>query len=165
MAVTASPHVHRHLARKLQALGLLVAETRVTERTSRGTDRGDPGGRGPGHPIAGTAIPGTGRDCLSSTLLPTLKVFLRDTGAGGTDQLAAAALVHPIGCTKGRRSRWEETLADHPPRQSQMPTPVKPLPPLLRDADLKSVTLGALSAAAGKRIRELQLRAVWCPAL
>ncbi|MFO1459857.1 MAG: TrkA C-terminal domain-containing protein [Verrucomicrobiota bacterium] len=35
---------------------------------------------------------------------------------------------------------------------------MKPLPPLLRDADLKSVTLGALSAAAGKRIRELQLR-------
>jgi CPA2 family monovalent cation:H+ antiporter-2 len=49
----------------------------------------------------------------------------------------------------------QETLAQEPPR----PDPVTaPLPSVLREADLETVSLAANSPAIGQRIRELQLR-------
>jgi CPA2 family monovalent cation:H+ antiporter-2 len=50
----------------------------------------------------------------------------------------------------------KETLAQAP---APLPEAVsKPLPPLLREADLQAVTINAGSPVAGKLIRELQLR-------
>jgi monovalent cation:H+ antiporter-2, CPA2 family len=49
-----------------------------------------------------------------------------------------------------------ETLAQQPPPEAQ--PPAVPLPSLLRDADLESVMVAPDSPAAGRLIRELQLR-------
>jgi len=141
-------------SRKLQALGLLLAEVKVTEAAA--------GAHTPVIrtiveqvvPIAGTVMLGLFILVLSSTLLPTFKVLIV--------LLVLIALVSWL----LRRSfikiyaraqiALEETLASPPvPRQHNTTTT---LPSLLREADLETVGVTSKSNAVGKRIRELQLR-------
>lgn len=141
-------------SRKLRALGLLLAEVKVTEAAA--------GAHTPlirtiveqAVPIAGTIMLGLFTLLLSSTLLPTFKVLFV--------LLILIALVSWL----LRRSfikiyaraqiALEETLASPPvPRQRNT---ANPLPPLLCEADLETVNVTAKSAVIGKRIRELQLR-------
>lgn len=155
VAVIASLPMFIATSRKLQALGLLVAETRVTEKAAGERTAAIRAVVAQVIPITGTAILGLVVIVLSSTLLPTLKVFLGMLVlAGLISWLLRRSFIRVY---SKAQIALEETLADRPPSEPE-PAPPKPLPPLLRDADLKSVTLGALSPAAGKRLRELQLR-------
>jgi monovalent cation:H+ antiporter-2, CPA2 family len=141
-------------ARKLQALGLLIAETKVTEAAA--------GLRAPAIralvaqviPIAGTVALGLYILVLSSALLPPLKVLII--------LLLLVALVawllwrSFIKVYSKAQVALFETLVQQPlPAQDR---PASALPSLLREADLESVHIGADSPAAGRLIRELQLR-------
>jgi CPA2 family monovalent cation:H+ antiporter-2 len=142
--------------RKLQALGLLVAELKVSptaagERTAaiRAVIA---------HLIPGAGIVALGLYvlALSSAVLPPLKVLL--------------LLLIVVGLVTGLLWRsfiriyakaqvtLEQTFAN-PPAPRHEPPPA-PLPSILRDADLETVSVASSSAAAGKLIRELRLRTV-----
>jgi CPA2 family monovalent cation:H+ antiporter-2 len=141
--------------RKLQAIGLLVAETKVTEAAA--------GKRTPAIravvaqvvPIAGTIVLGLYVIVLSSTLLPSLKMFI-----------VLLILIAIISWFLRRsfvraysQAQWalEETFSQSP---TASPDPKQAhLPPVLRDANLETVVITARSPAVGKLIRELQLRA------
>jgi CPA2 family monovalent cation:H+ antiporter-2 len=142
-------------ARKLQALGLLIAETRVTEAAA--------GDRAPAIrafvaqavPIVGTVVLGLYVLVLSAALLPPFKVLI-----------VLLVLVGLISWLLWRsfirvysRAQFalQETLARAPAPQHDYAAPPV-LHSLLREADVESVALGAESPAAGKRIRELELR-------
>jgi CPA2 family monovalent cation:H+ antiporter-2 len=140
--------------RKLQALGLLIAETKVSEAAA--------GKRTPAIraivaqfiPIAGTVILGLYIIVLSSTLLPTFEVFL---------VLLVLVLIITwllrrsfIRVYSKAQVALEETFAQPPPTR---PVSAAPFPPLLHEANLERVPIAAESAAAGRLIRELQLRA------
>lgn len=140
--------------RKLQALGLLVAETRVTQAAA-----GEHAGAiravvAQVIPIAGTLGLGMLVLALSSTLLPTFKVLLV--------LLAIVALVawlmwrSFIRIYSKAQAALRETFAQPPAPRSEG-APAK-LPSLLREANLESVTLALSSPAVGKLIRELELR-------
>ncbi|MFT3829287.1 MAG: cation:proton antiporter [Opitutaceae bacterium] len=136
--------------RKLQALGLLIAETKVSEHLA--------GARAPAIrsivagtiPIAGTIILVLYMLALSSTLLPPVPVLL-----------ALLVVVAALGWGLRRsfsrlysraQGAIEETFA------TPAAEPPKTLPPLLREANLATVTIGPESPAAGHLIRELALR-------
>jgi len=140
--------------RKLQALGLLIAELKVKESAA--------GERTPVIraiiaqviPIAGTAFLGLYVLILSSALLPTFKVML------------VLLLLVAIISWMLRRSFIKvyskaqvallDTLAQSPAsHRDQAPSS---LPSLLREADLETVAIAADSPAVGKLIRELELR-------
>ncbi|MBL9174215.1 MAG: cation:proton antiporter [Verrucomicrobiales bacterium] len=155
VAVIASLPMFIATSRKLQALGLLVAETRVTEKAAGERTAAIRAIVAQVVPITGTAILGLVVIVLSSTLLPTIKVFLGMLVlAGLISWLLRRSFIRVY---SKAQIALEETLAEHPPAEPE-PVPAKPLPPLLREADLKTITLGALSPAAGRRIRDLQLR-------
>ncbi len=140
--------------RKLQALGLLVAELKVSpaaagERTAaiRAVIA---------HLIPGAGIVALGLYvlALSSTVLPPLKVLL--------------LLLIIVGLVTGLLWRsfikiyaraqvaLEQTFArPSPPRHEPAPAT---LPGILREANLDTVSVAAASAADGKLIRELRLR-------
>jgi CPA2 family monovalent cation:H+ antiporter-2 len=141
-------------ARKLQALGLLVAETKVTEAAAGERTAAIRAVVAQGVPIAGTVALGLFVVVLSSALLPGFKVLIV--------LLAIVALItwrlwrSFIKVYSKAQVALQETFAQTPER----PHEVKPvvLPPVLRDADLETVTLSADSPVAGKLIRELELR-------
>jgi len=141
-------------ARKLQALGLLIAETKVTEAAA--------GARAPAIrafvaqavPIAGTVVLGLYVLVLSSALLPPLKVLMVLLVLVG---LVAWLLWRSfIKVYSKAQVALLETLAPQP--QPDVGQTLAALPSLLREAGLHTVSLGANSPAAGKLIRELQLR-------
>lgn len=141
-------------ARKLQALGLLIAEMKVKESAAGERTAAIRAVVAQVIPIAGTVILGLYVLILSSTLLPNLKVMLA--------LLLVAALLSWllrrsfIKVYSKAQVALEETFAQSPP-----PKPIhapSPLPSLLREADLATITIGADSWAVGKLIRELQLR-------
>jgi CPA2 family monovalent cation:H+ antiporter-2 len=138
--------------RKLQALGLLVAELKVSpaaagERTAaiRAVIA---------HLIPGAGIVALGLYvlALSSAVLPPLKVLV--------------LLLIVVGLVTGLLWRsfikiyaraqvaLQQTFAQPSPTRHE---PV-PLPGILRDADLDTVSVATASAAAGRLIRELRLR-------
>lgn len=140
--------------RKLQALGLLLAETRVTEAAA--------GERTPAIravvaqvvPIAGTIALGLFLLVLSSALLPTFKVLLL--------LIAIVAFVTWLlwrsfikVYTKAQVALHETLSEPALPHHSDTATA---LTPLLREADLETFTLSTGTPAAGKLIRELELR-------
>ena len=153
-AVTVSLPMFIATSRKLQALGLLVAETRVTDAAA--------GKHAPAIraivaqfiPIAGTVMLGLYVIVLSSALLPTFKVFV--------GLLVLAAFISLLLRRSFIRvySRAQVALEE---TFSQAPVPndaaSDALPSLLREADLETVTIPPGSAAEGRLIRELQLRA------
>ncbi len=141
--------------RKLQALGLLIAELKVTDAAAGVNAKAIRALVAQIIPIAGAIVLGLFAMVLSSALLPTFNLLIV--------MLMLAGLISWV----LRRSfikvyakaqvALEETFAD-------APTPVEhaapaPLPSLLREANLETLAIAEHSSAAGKLIRELQLRA------
>lgn len=140
--------------RKLQALGLLVAETKVTEAAAGERTAAIRALVAQVVPIAGTVALGLFVLVLSSALLPTFKVLLV--------LLAIVAYLtwrlwrSFIKVYAKAQVALQETLAQPPPpRPGSAPAT---LPALLREADLETVTLAVGSPAVGRLIRELELR-------
>ncbi len=140
--------------RKLQALGLLVAELKVShaaagERTAaiRSVIA---------HLIPGAGIVALGLYvlALSSAVLPPLKVLLLLLIIVGL--LTGLLWRSFIKIYARAQVALEQTFAQPPaPRHEQASAP---LPSILRDANLDTVSVPGTSAAAGKLIRELRLR-------
>ena len=140
--------------RKLQAVGLLVAETKVTEAAAGERTAAIRAIVAQVIPFSGIAALGLLVLILSSTLLPPLKVLF--------------VLLIVVGLITWLLWRWfirvyskaqialQETFAQTPPPRATHQH--EALPPLLREADLETVTVAPGSPAAGKLIRELQLR-------
>jgi monovalent cation:H+ antiporter-2, CPA2 family len=140
--------------RKLQAFGLLIAETKVNEALAGERTAAIRAVVAQVVPLAGAAVLVMFVLALSSTLLPNWEVF-------GV-LLAIVALVtwllwrSFIRIYSKAQAALEETLAQPPaPRP---PDPSSLLPSLLRNADLETVTIAPDSAVVGKLIRELELR-------
>ena len=141
-------------SRKLQALGLLIAETKVTEAAAGERTAAIRAVVAQVIPIAGTVVLGLFVLGASSALLPTFNVLLVLLVVVGLDHLAALAFVHQgllesAGGLAGNLRATARAPAVH--RAAALPS-------LLREADLETVTLAADSPAAGKLIRELELR-------
>ena len=141
-------------SRKLQALGMLIAETRVTKAAAGERTAAIQSIVAQVITVAGTALLGFYVLVLTSTLLPSLRVLI-----------VLLALIALIGwllrrsfirvCSKAQIA-LQETLSQVPPVD---PTPVAvALPSLLREANLEKVEITSASPAAGKLIHELQLR-------
>jgi CPA2 family monovalent cation:H+ antiporter-2 len=140
-------------ARKLQALGLLVAETKVTEAAAGERTAAIRAVVAQIVPVAGIIGLGLFVLVLSSTILPTFKVLLV--------LLALLVLITLLLWRSFIRVYAKAQVAlQETFKQTPTPRPVEstPLPPLLREADLQAVTLATGSPAAGKLIRELELR-------
>jgi CPA2 family monovalent cation:H+ antiporter-2 len=140
--------------RKLQALGLLVAETRVTAAAAGERTAAIRAIVANVVPAAGVAILGFFILVLSSTLLPSLPVLLV--------LLVILALTTwllwraSIRIYSKAQIALKETFAQPPPSRPH-DTPAA-LQSLVRDADLEAVSIKQNSPAAGKLIRELELR-------
>lgn len=141
--------------RKLEALGLLLAELKVSEAAAGKRTGAIRAVVAQVVPIAGMATLGLLVLVLSSTLLPSLHILLV--------LLAIVACVtwllwrSFIKVYSKAQVALSETLAQAPAPRMEPHLPVA-LPTLLREADLETVTLAADSPAAGKLIRELELR-------
>ncbi len=141
-------------SKKLQALGLLIAETRVTESAAGDRTTAIRAVVAQIIPIVGTVILGLYVIMLSSALLPTFKVFLVLLFLVGLISLLLRRSF--IRVYAKAQFALQETLSKPPAsRLEHAPTA---LPSILREADLESVTLAAGSVLSGKLIRELQLR-------
>jgi CPA2 family monovalent cation:H+ antiporter-2 len=140
--------------RKLQALGLLIAETSVTEAAAGARTAAIRAVVAQVVPVAGTVALGLFVLLLSSALLPTFKVL--------AILLILIALVtwlmwrSFIKVYSKAQGALRETLAQPP--ESRHDREPAALPTLLREADLETVTIAADSPAAGRLIRELELR-------
>ncbi len=138
--------------RKLQALGLLVAETRVTPAAAGERTAAIRAIIAQIIPFAGVAALGLYVLVLSSALLPPLEILLL--------LAAMAALVAWqfwrafIQIYSKAQAALADTFTQPPPPRTDVSAPHS----LLREADLELVTLAADSPAADKRIGELQLR-------
>ncbi len=140
--------------KKLQALGLLVAETKVTEAAAGERTAAIRAVVAQLVPFLGTSMLILYVVVLSSAFLPTFKVFV------------ALLLLAGVICWLLRRSfirvyskaqvALRETLSQ-PPAPRHDPT-AAPLPSLLREADLDTITIDADSPAVGKLLSELRLR-------
>jgi CPA2 family monovalent cation:H+ antiporter-2 len=139
--------------RKLQALGLLVAEVKITpeaagERTA--ALRSVVSHAIPFAGLAGLTIFGL---TLSSTLLPPFRILIV--------LLMVVALLtwllwrSSIRIYSKAQIALQETLSQPPPSPVEKPAAI---PALLREADLEALTIGEHSVAARKLIRELALR-------
>ena len=140
-------------SRKLQALGLLIAEIKVSPSAAGERTAAIRAVVAQVIPIAGTVILGLFVLVVGSTLLPSFKGLL---------VLLLLAVVISwllrrsfIRVYSRAQAALQETLAQPP---APRPTHGTALPALLREADLASITLTADSSAAGKLIRELALR-------
>jgi CPA2 family monovalent cation:H+ antiporter-2 len=142
--------------KKLQALGLLVAEMKVTEASAGERTVAIRSIVAQIIPIIGTVILGGYIIILSSTFLPNFKVFIV--------LLAIAALVSWflrrsfIKVYSKAQVALQETFSQTPPPKTE--TIRETLPTVFRDAALETVTIPAGSSGVGKRIRELQLRSL-----
>lgn len=141
--------------RKLQALGLLIAETKVTEAAAGERTAAIRAIVAQVIPAAGLAGLGLYVLLLSSTLLPNTKVLFV--------LLVIVALIawllwrSFIRVYSKAQSALQETFAQPPPSRHEH-APAAPLGGLLRDADLEMHTIAAGSPAAGRLIREVPLR-------
>jgi CPA2 family monovalent cation:H+ antiporter-2 len=142
--------------RKLQALGLLVAEIKVPD--------GAAGERTPAVraviaraiPLVGVVALGLYILMLSSALLPPVKVLLLLLIVVGLfTWLFWRSFIRIY---SRAQVALEQTFAQ-PPSPRHEPV-VAPLPGMLRDANLETLTVAATAPAAGKLIRELRLRTV-----
>jgi CPA2 family monovalent cation:H+ antiporter-2 len=141
-------------SRKLQALGLLMAETKVTTDAAGERTVEIRAIVAQVIFIGGTAALGLYVFVLSSTFLPTLPVLLI--------LLLLLALItwllwrSFIRVYSKAQVALHETLAQPPPPRRDHA--LAALPGLLREADLETVSLASGSRADGKLIRELALR-------
>jgi len=140
--------------RKLQALGLLVADMKVQASAAGERTAAIRALVAQVVPIAGTVALGLYILVLSSTLLPSFKVTL-------TLILIVAFITWLLWRSFIRvyskaQIALQETFAQPPtPRPQAAPAA---LPSLLREADLETVTIAPGAEAAHKLIRELELR-------
>lgn len=140
--------------RKLQALGLLVAQTKVTEAAAGERTAAIRAIVAQAIPITGIGILGLYALLLSSALLPAPKVLIV--------LLLVVALItwllwrSLIRIYSQAQAALRETLTQPPPKREEPPR--APLKGMLREANLKTVTLEPGSPATGKLIRELLLR-------
>ncbi|MCO5051545.1 MAG: cation:proton antiporter [Verrucomicrobiae bacterium] len=139
--------------RKLQAFGLFVAQLKVEESAAGKRTTAIRAVVAQVIPIAGTVILSVYVLMLSSTLLPSFKALL-----------GLLVLAGIIGWLLGRslikvyskaQVALEETFA-HPPAPRHEPAPAAAS--IFREADLDTVAITAGCPAAGKLIRELELR-------
>ena len=140
--------------RKLQALGLLVAETKVTQAAAGERTAAIRAVVAQVVPAAGVAALGLFVLVLSSALLPTFKVLLV--------LLAILAFItwllwrSFIRIYSKAQIALQETFAQQPAPHPHAAPAV--LPSLLRESNLETVPVAAASPIAGKLIRELELR-------
>lgn len=140
--------------RKLQAFGLAVAETRVSEAAAGERTAAIRNLVAQGIPLAGLAVMGLVVLLLSSAILPPFNVLIA--------LLVVTALVawllwrSFVRVYSKAQVALEETFAQPPAPPA--PPEAAALPPLLRNAHLATVMLAPDSAAVGRLIRELQLR-------
>ena len=138
--------------RKLQALGLLIAETKVSASTAGERTSAVRAIVAQAVPLAGTIALGLFVLVLSSALLPRFKVFIA--------LLTIAAVIawllwrSFIKLYSKAQIALQETFAQPAPPPESTPA----LPPMLREANLETMKVPAASNAAGKFIRELALR-------
>ena len=140
--------------RKLQALGMLIAETKVSASAAGERTTAIRAIVAQAIPLAGSIALGLFVLVLSSALLPSFNVLIA---------LVAIAVV--IGWLLWRsfirvyskaQVALQETFAQAPaPAHEQPPTT---LPPMLKEANLETINIAPNSPAAGKFIRELALR-------
>ena len=141
--------------RKLQALGMLVAETRVTQETAGGRVTAIRALVAQSIVIAGVIILVLYVLILSSTLLPSLRILV--------GLLAVVGLVgfllwrSAIKLYAHAQIALRQTLSEGPTTHF-VRTHDPSLPGLLSEADLMTVKISADSPAAGKLIVELELR-------
>jgi len=141
-------------SRKLQALGMLIAEIRVTEAAAGERTAAIRSIVAQVIGIVGTAVLGFYVLALTSTLLPTFRVLLTLMVLVG---LIAWLLRRSfIRVYSKAQAALQETLTQPPPVNPTLAIPA--LLPLLRNADLETVEIGGKSRAAGRLIHELQLR-------
>jgi CPA2 family monovalent cation:H+ antiporter-2 len=140
--------------RKLQALGLLVAQTKVTPANAGERTAAIQAVVTQLIPVAGALALAVLVLGLSSALLPSLEVLLI--------LLALIALItwllwrSFIRVYAKAQAALRETFDQAPlPRAAQAPAA---LPTFLREADLETVVIAENSRAAGRMIRELELR-------
>ncbi|MBA4147909.1 MAG: cation:proton antiporter [Verrucomicrobia bacterium] len=141
--------------RKLQALGMLVADAKVTVAAAGERTKAIRSIVSQTVPVVGSIGLGIYVLLLSSALLPPMKVFV-----------VLLFLVVLIGGLLWRsfikvyskaQIALHETLSQ-PPAVHEDHAP-KHLPPLLREADLETIVINSDSPAVGKRISEIHLRA------
>ena len=139
--------------RKLQALGLLIAETRVSPAAAGENTAAIRTIIAQVIPLAGISALGLYGLLLTSALLPPLKVLIMMLVIVGlTGWLLRRSCVRVY---SKAQVALRETLAR---RKHETPLTPKVLPAILREADLETITVAPLSSAAGKLIRELELR-------
>jgi CPA2 family monovalent cation:H+ antiporter-2 len=140
--------------KKLQALGLLIAETKVTAAAAGERAAAIRAIVAQVIPIAGTAALGLYVLILSSTLLPPLRVLIALLVVVG---LITALLWRGfVKIYSKAQVALQETLAQPPAPRAEKIAP--PLPSILREANLATANIAPGSPAAGKLLRELQLR-------
>lgn len=150
MASIASLPMSIATSRKLQALGLLIAETKVTEAAAGERTAAIRAVVAQAIPVAGTVILALFVIVLSSALLTTFKVFLVMLLVTGFISYTLRRSFIKAYATA--QVALHETLAHPAPERRHSPSA------LLREADLETVQILENSPAIGKRIRELQLR-------
>jgi CPA2 family monovalent cation:H+ antiporter-2 len=140
--------------RKLQALGLLIAETKVTQAAAGDRTAAIRAVVSQVVPAAGVIALGLFVLVLSSTLLPTLNVMALLLGiVASITWLLWRSFIRVY---SKAQVALQETFAQQPaPPPATTPAA---LPPLLREADLETVPIPPDSPAVGKLIRELELR-------
>jgi CPA2 family monovalent cation:H+ antiporter-2 len=141
-------------SRKLQALGQLIAETKVTPATAGARTTAIRAVVAQVVPIVGTVVLGLYIVVLSAALLPSVKVFFALLLIAAMLSLALRRSF--IKVYAKAQFALQETLS-----KASQPQPARSasaMPSLLREANLEGVTIRTESVAAGKRIRELQLR-------
>jgi monovalent cation:H+ antiporter-2, CPA2 family len=140
--------------RKLQALGLLIAEKKVTESLAGAHTTAIRNVVAQVIPITGTVIQGLYIIILSSTLLPSVKVMLvLIVLTAFISWLLRRSFVKVY---SKAQAALQETFAQ-PPASHPQPPPAA-LTTLMHGADLETLIIHARSPAAGKLIRELELR-------
>jgi CPA2 family monovalent cation:H+ antiporter-2 len=139
-------------AKKLQAVGWLLAEMRVPEALAGEHTAAIRGLVAVVVPIAGSAVLGLFALVLSSTLLPSPKVLM-----------VLLVIIALVGWLLSRsfsrvytaaQAALIETLASEPAQPSAPPFPA----PVLGEANTASVTITETSPAVGRMIRDLALR-------
>lgn len=142
--------------RKLQALGLLVAKTKVSRAAAGERTEATRAIVAQVVPIAGVVGLGVFVFMLSSTLLPSRNVMILLLLI-----VAATTWWHWRAFVKiysRAQIALQETFAQPPPPPPRPPGPPAALQSLLREADVETVILAAGSPAIGRLIRELELR-------
>jgi len=140
--------------RKLQALGLLTAETKVSRAAAGERTAAIRAVVAQAVPVAGSIALGLFVLVLSSALLPRFSVLIAlVTVAAAIGWLLWRTFVRVY---SKAQVALQETFAQTPAPHHEAPAPA--LPPLLREANLETMKVATGSPAAGKYIGELGLR-------